>query len=664
MTPCPMAIPNVVSPLHLGFYFQVSNTRKGHKVRFHIMNLAKKDLMYSKGMKIALFSKASATKKWFRGGEDIQYTQNKHTSSRKPLYMLSFTYEFLHDDDTVSMAFSEPYTFTEIMQDIKKFQRKMSRRHVAIREPLCTTVGGCLCEMLTVTSNCIGNKRTVVFTARVHPGETVGSWMMKGILAFLSSGSALAESLLEKYVFKIVPCITPDGVVQGNYRCSLSGFDLNRKYTMPSRILHPTIYYIKQMVRSINNPILFYCDLHGHSKKKDVFAYGNIGENPLGYRLFPYILSKINRYFSYKASRFSVSKSKASTARIAMWKELRIPAVYTIEASFFGPSAEPRHFTPDDLIQMGHSICQALMFYSQFKEMNEQKGDSVFARQIVAELKADPETFASDKDDSGSDSNSSENEADVKEVIDSISSHSKLKDRVEEAEIDGILSKLIGDKSDSFMNEFEPYSKERKKGFTLAKVLTVDRSTEQGKVCRDELVVPKKAPDLEMWKDPHSNPQELAAKWTPLENTFVSKYPPDIVDNEFIFSNPKANSFNIKNTQVMHTKSRDASFDARKQSAHQSKALKEIPKLNHSSHYKAQNSTIYKQHLNYTDKPKLTPSSKKDFTLQYIEPRPHRAADASRNSKPTARTCNDDAKRAVSAPCSVEEGFGGEVEGS
>ncbi len=39
------------------------------------------------------------------------------------------------------------------------------------------------------------------------------------------------------------------------------------------------------------------------------------------------------------AVRFGVQKSRASTARIAMWKELAISAVYTIEASFLGPSS-------------------------------------------------------------------------------------------------------------------------------------------------------------------------------------------------------------------------------------------------------------------------------------------------------------------------------------
>ncbi len=86
-------------------------------------------------------------------------------------------------------------------------------------------------------------------------------------------------------------------------------------------------------------PIAFYCDFHGHSKNKDVFMYGNTSEtNPEDYRLFPYIMSRLNSFFSFASSKFAVQKSKASTARIAMWKELGIPCVYTIEASFFGPT--------------------------------------------------------------------------------------------------------------------------------------------------------------------------------------------------------------------------------------------------------------------------------------------------------------------------------------
>ena len=37
------------------------------------------------------------------------------------------------------------------------------------------------------------SKRAVIITGRVHPGETNGSWMMKGLLDFLVSDSPDAK---------------------------------------------------------------------------------------------------------------------------------------------------------------------------------------------------------------------------------------------------------------------------------------------------------------------------------------------------------------------------------------------------------------------------------------------------------------------------------------
>jgi murein tripeptide amidase MpaA len=51
---------------------------------------------------------------------------------------------------------------------------------------------------------------------------------VQGILEFLTSSAPQAAMLRSSFVFKCVPMLNPDGVVNGNYRCSLAGVDLNR----------------------------------------------------------------------------------------------------------------------------------------------------------------------------------------------------------------------------------------------------------------------------------------------------------------------------------------------------------------------------------------------------------------------------------------------------
>jgi len=134
--------------------------------------------------------------------------------------------------------------------------------------------------------------------------------MMKGVIDFLVSDSLEAQVLRDNYVFKVVPMLNPDGVINGNYRCSLAGCDLNRRYKYPSPLLHPTIYHVKKLARELaaERPLALYCDLHGHSRRKHVFMYGNSdSKNPEGARLFPFIMSKIcGPHFLYEYCRFKV----------------------------------------------------------------------------------------------------------------------------------------------------------------------------------------------------------------------------------------------------------------------------------------------------------------------------------------------------------------------
>lgn len=51
------------------------------------------------------------------------------------------------------------------------------------------------------------------------------------------------------FIFKIIPMINPDGVIVGNYRCSLIGRDLNRSYNSNVATAYPPVYHIRKLVQ-------------------------------------------------------------------------------------------------------------------------------------------------------------------------------------------------------------------------------------------------------------------------------------------------------------------------------------------------------------------------------------------------------------------------------
>ena len=101
--------------------------------------------------------------------------------------------------------------------------------------------------------------------------------MMRGALLFITDPiNPEAKILRDNFVFKIIPMLNPDGVINGNYRCSLAGCDLNRRWKAPSKMIHPTIYNTKKLIKNLHaeREVLMYCDFHGHSRKQNVFMYG------------------------------------------------------------------------------------------------------------------------------------------------------------------------------------------------------------------------------------------------------------------------------------------------------------------------------------------------------------------------------------------------------
>jgi len=78
------------------FYFKVQNTKKNQKVRFNIVNLVKKESLFSYGLKPLVYSDKLQSQGvgWHRGGIKVVYEKNniKRDHKNEQYYTLSFEY--------------------------------------------------------------------------------------------------------------------------------------------------------------------------------------------------------------------------------------------------------------------------------------------------------------------------------------------------------------------------------------------------------------------------------------------------------------------------------------------------------------------------------------------------------------------------------------------
>ncbi|CAH1786789.1 unnamed protein product, partial [Owenia fusiformis] len=366
------------------FYFRVANTRANCKYRFTITNLMKPDSLYNNGMRPVLYSERLAAEKqigWKRCGSDIKYYKNNIKTDtgkgERSFYSLTWTVQLPYNKDKVYFAHCYPYTYTDLQHYLRDVANDPVKTKICKQRVLCRTLAGNMVYVLTITSPSPSNKdqkhkKGVVITARVHPGETNASWMMKGFLDCLLGNTADAKLLRDTFVFKIVPMLNPDGVIVGNYRCSLSGRDLNRNYKTALKDSFPSVWHTKAMVRKLleERHVVTYCDLHGHSRKQNVFIYGCENRaNPmkkLRERILPVMLNRnASDKFCYESCKFKVQKSKEGTGRVVMWN-MGIMNSYTMEATFCGSTMGKKkgyHFHSSDLEMMGYHFLDTLLDY-------------------------------------------------------------------------------------------------------------------------------------------------------------------------------------------------------------------------------------------------------------------------------------------------------------
>ena len=70
----------------------------------------------------------------------------------------------------------------------------------------------------------LGDRKYVFLSARVHPGESNSSHIINGIIQYLLGTDDIAIELRRKCIFKIIPMLNPDGVVNGRQVIACSIF--------------------------------------------------------------------------------------------------------------------------------------------------------------------------------------------------------------------------------------------------------------------------------------------------------------------------------------------------------------------------------------------------------------------------------------------------------
>lgn len=383
---------------------------------------------------------ANAARTAAGGGDDGEESGKK----QKNFFTVSFSVTMpSNGSGAVYLANCFPFTYTELRQHLSWLEGQTAGDDTrAVRaQTLCVTPGGLPVPLLTVTAlrrrnggeaytaEEIRRRPIALLVARVHPGETNASWVMQGLLDALlcpsAATAALAATLCETYVFKIVPMLNADGVVMGNHRCSLAGMDMNRDYLEPKAELNPTLFALKQLLhywrQEEGRQTVLFADFHGHSRAKNFLVYGCTSETmrsiarqqgkkgkkgkdpqqqqrrrrvrvrqtstdaPLGpEKMFATLLNHIFPSFSLSQSSFAVTKDKVSSARVVLYEEFGVRMSYGFEATMVGgrlsvpallqpmseaeggaPYREEVHYSPLVFRAMGEAFVRALAVLSE-----------------------------------------------------------------------------------------------------------------------------------------------------------------------------------------------------------------------------------------------------------------------------------------------------------
>ena len=101
----------------------------------------------------------------------------------------------------------------------------------------------------------LADRKRVWVIARQHPGESMASWFVEGLLErLLDAAVSVARALRQRCVFHVVAHMNPDGAVLGNLRTNAAGANLNREWLDPSMETSPEVFLVRQRMLATQQP--------------------------------------------------------------------------------------------------------------------------------------------------------------------------------------------------------------------------------------------------------------------------------------------------------------------------------------------------------------------------------------------------------------------------
>ena len=411
------------------FFFRVEITNieklKDKIIKFNIINLYKKTVLFSEKIRILSYYNDAWSRDTFNihyfingipcnvdiGGDDNYKEDNnispnnilnleKNSSSNldnilnnqnegMKYHTLTFSFDVSQittKNKYIYFSYCYPYSFSQLDSYLSSLN---NYKDILRFDEIGKSLEGNSLHMLIITNftdsfDELANKKSIIFTARVHPGESNGSYVIQGVIEYLLSNEPGAKNLRKNFIFKIVPMLNPDGVIRGNFRMNILGKDLNRMWDEPSENICPTIFNTVKMIKKTldSRDIYFFCDFHGHSNKHNFFLYSckskyeylqldenTIIPNPQKYKLtfyelvFQFILNKENTFLDRFSCTNKINPSKTKTSRAILKNKFNVDFSYCLESSIAAMKTKEGNtipFTINTYKKIGKDFCNAL----------------------------------------------------------------------------------------------------------------------------------------------------------------------------------------------------------------------------------------------------------------------------------------------------------------